>query len=493
MVNSLSFRVKKILLLAAVGISFHIMAGAQVATQNLFRRSQYIEYLRLRNLAASQQTQRFVSGQTMTPGGVPLKTELVEFNVKCKTNPTIHNAWLKGEVHFAFSRWKEAGEVFSELIRGDSSFCDAYFRLSQCYVAQNNLAAGYGILVLAKKRFPDNPLLNLGFGQLYLFLSFPRTALYYFEKQIILHPNDPEGFLGASWTAHELNDDVKAILYLKKGRDLLTNQIIDATGGLTPVTSLAPVARNPLGPTLDYLYLFESILYNNLNQNEKSREALRHLTNQDQQEISVFRNYCVGMYYYNKGEKYYHKAKRNISKAAGAELYVDPAILRQLGIRTDPTDFKTMVLRENYSKLPLKRRSAKSPLQIKADTLFQNRYLDAAAETYTQCLQEDSSNLIAFERLGECYREMRRQDDALAIYRLASLKFPEEIKFTLLLAREQVRAGQISQAVSSYQTAIAADKKNYQAYYGACLALAHQGEFAKALEVWNSGAGFISA
>ncbi len=477
------------ILLTAAGIGIAIISPAQIATQNLFRRAQFIEYLRLINQNAYQI-------QQVGPGQMTIKDnrtagQLVEFQIKCKVGPEVHKIWLNAEVQFAFSKWSEAAAIFGGLIKTDSSFCDAYFRLAQCHVARNDLRAGYEILLLAKKRFPDNPLLNLGFGQLYLLLSIPRTALYYFEKQIILHPEDPEGFLGASWAAHELNDDGKALLYLKKGRDLLTNQVIAATGRLTPVSTVTYTSRNPLGATIDYLYIFESLLYNNLNQNEKSRDAVRNLTSEDQREIASFRDYCVGMYYYNKGEKFYSQAKRNIRRAVATDLYVDPAILRELGIRADPTDFKAMVLRENYSKVSTRMRSISTPLMKKADTLFQNRYLTAAAEVYSNCLQEDSSNLTAYYRLGECYRDMSRQGEALKIYQLAHRKFPREIKFTLVLGRELLRAGRTEEAIASYRKAIWTDRKNYKAYYGACLALAHKGDFEEANEVWNAGKDLI--
>jgi tetratricopeptide (TPR) repeat protein len=193
------------------------------------------------------------------------------------------------------------------------------------------------------------------------------------------------------------------------------------------------------------------------------------------------------MYFYNKGERYYDKARRNIQRASGSGVYVDAAILQQLGLRSDPTDFKGMVLRENYSKMTTRTRSAKSPLLTKADTLFQNRQLNAAAEMYANCIQLDSTNLAAFGRLGECYREMGWQEEAVAIYRLANRKFPQEIKFTLLLARELIRNGHTEESILTYQRAIRLDRKNLKAYYGACLGLAHKGEYRKALDLWLSG------
>ncbi len=464
---------------------------AQIGTQNLFRRSQYIEYLRLRNQSGFQ-INRMDPGRLMiTDNRYP--GQIVEFNVRCKTTPELHQAWLMSEVQFAFSRWEESAKVYSNIINSDSSFCDAYFRLAQCQVARNDLSAGYNTLVLARKKFPNDPLLNLGFGQLYIILSYPRTALFYFEKQIILYPKDPEGFLGASAAAAELNDLEKAILYLRKGRELLMDQIIAATGRLTPNSYIPGYAtKNPLGATMDYLYIFESLLYNKLNQNEKSREAINHLTNGEEQEIAPLRDYVEGMYFYNKGEKFYNKAKRNIKRAAAHELYVDPAILQQLGIRSDPTDFKSMALRQNYSRLSTRTRSAKSRLLVKADTLFQNSQIEAAAGVYAQCIEQDSTNLVAFDRLAECYRQLQHQDDAVETYRIANRKFPHETKFTLLLARELMRIGQTDEAITTYRKVIELDKKNYYGYFGACLALAHKGEFENALNLWNSGKDFIS-
>jgi tetratricopeptide (TPR) repeat protein len=466
---------KKVVLLITVGVGLAVFAGAQVSTQDLFMQAQFIEYIRLRN-QASLQIPYGVKGQTFIRNNRSKLT--VSLKGLCNIDPPLHKIWERAEIAFAFSQWLDASSMYATLIHVDSSCCDAYFRLSQCHMARNDLVAASRVLALAEKRFPAHPLLNPSFGELYILLSLPGTALYYFEREMILRPKNPEGLLGASWAAYELGENTKAMLYLKRGAELLARQIAEGS-------------VSPLAPTIDYIYVFESLLYSKLNQNERSMDAIRQLNGVEKGDIEALRSYWVGIYYYNKGERYYPRAKRNIKKAAGTGLYIDPGILRQLGVRSDPTDFKGMVLRQNYSRVPTHPSSAKSLLLRKADTFFQNQQLAAAVQGYATCIQEDSSNIAAFERLGECYRNIGRNDDAVGIYELATRRFPKEIKFHLLLAREFLRIGETERAILTYRKAIMVDKKNYQAYYGACLALLHQGEYRKALDLWNSGKGFF--
>src|SRR4051812_43021333 len=102
-----------LLTLAAVFLT--IFCSAQIATQNLFRRTQFIEYLRLRNQSGIQ-TSRVDPSQTIYSSH-NLPGQIVEFNIKCKTTPELYDIWLKGEMHFAFSRWNEASQIFKGLIK----------------------------------------------------------------------------------------------------------------------------------------------------------------------------------------------------------------------------------------------------------------------------------------------------------------------------------------------------------------------------------------
>jgi hypothetical protein len=462
-----------------------LVSYAQIPTQNLFRRAQFIEYLRLRNQSGVL-TPNSANGSTIYPSRPESASPLVEFKVNCKPEGVIFRTWLIGEMHFAYSRWTDAAEVYAGLLRMDSAFCDAYFRLSQCNVAQNNLGAAYNILTLARTKFPDNPLLNLGFGQLYTLLSYPKSALYYFEKQTILHPADPEGYLGASWVLSELGRDEDALVYLKKGRELILVQINDAVGNtsfLPPALSFNSTVRP--GPSIDYLFIFESMLYHNLNQNENSAKALQHLSGSYGDDVDAYRGYCQGMYYYSKGEKYYDRAKRNIRNATAAGIYVDRQILLRLGIHSDPTDFRAMALRENYNDDFSHGRWSREQFES-ADSLFQNGLFAAALPIYSQQFQQDSTNMMALARLAACYHGLGQQAEAIQKYTVATHLAPGNVKFRLLLARELFRANKTDEAIIVYQQAAAIDKKNFQAIYGACLAMAHAGDFQGALAFWLS-------
>ncbi|MEJ0056039.1 MAG: hypothetical protein WDN75_10495 [Bacteroidota bacterium] len=398
----------KLIALVFTGACMSIETKAQIPSQNLFRRSQFIEYYRLRNQAKinSLLNSYNTPGNTnrqyplmSSPGTSGAVGEPVEFAIKCQTAPLIYKDWLQGEMFFAFSRWPDAGLVYSSLIRSDSAFCDAYFRLAQTYVAQNNLAAAYNILIIAKRKFPDNPQLNVGLGQLYTLLSYPKTALYYFQKQTILYPKDPDGFLGTSWILTELGRDKDALFYLDIGRKLLITDLENA--GIASSVSVST----------DYLYIFESMLYNRLHENEKSLKTLDHLKSVgNNDDIVGYSKYLRGMYYYNKGEQFYGRAVRNLKKAADAGIWIDEEIVRQLGMRFDPTDFRAIALLQQYNdELRIESLATATP---KADSVFQNHLLAEAADLYINHLTTDSINCHVILRLAECYRGLEKHREA---------------------------------------------------------------------------------
>ena len=192
--------------LTIVGFGIAISLNAQVPSQNLFRRAQLLEYQRIKNQSR-------------------IRNERVEFPLMCSLPAKEQGLWSQAESFFAYLQWKDASKLYSAFIQQDSSFCDAYFRLAQCYVARNDLARAHNLLQIAKRKFSKNPLLYLGLGQLYTLLGYPREALRYYEEQIKLFPNDPEGFLGGSMALCDLDRNEEAIDYLEKGKKLLTARI----------------------------------------------------------------------------------------------------------------------------------------------------------------------------------------------------------------------------------------------------------------------------
>lgn len=447
------------------------LCDAQIPTQNLFRRAQYIQYLRL-------QRPRALDGPlSYAPYYLP------QFPITCDVPKTTYDLWLNAEVSFARTSWYDAAKIYQGLIQTDSSFCDAYFRLAQCYVARNNLAQAHKILSIAARKFPTNPLLYTGLGQLYIFLGRPLNALAYFNTQMSLFPRDPEGYLGACWCQFELRDYQASVSNLEIGRDLLIMQINQAA------TFGAPTAEQTLATSIDYLYIFESMLRFKLNENENAWQAVQMVQTESDPEVHAFKRYCEGIYFYNKGEDYYDKAKKKLMKVAPAGIVLDEQIAREVGIKVDPADLRSLVLLERYNdKLKSAPQKSATPL---ADSLFQNRKIAEASIQYNVALQNDSSNCHTLLRLADCYNALKRDEEALELYRYALRKFPNEPKLALLVARQLVQLKQYDAAIEAYLDAAKLDKKDPRGYFGACLIMACTNQFRRALDLYNANLSYL--
>src|SRR5258708_2838653 len=143
-IANIFWRLRKCWLLIP-GWFFFSSLDAQIPSQNLFARAQFIEYQRLRN-------------QTWRQGNVQVRRidKYVEFPVKCTMPDKGWQLWLKAEGFYADLHWEDAAKLYSAFIKVDSSFCDAYFRLAQCYVVRNDLVSAFRILKIVERKFNDN-------------------------------------------------------------------------------------------------------------------------------------------------------------------------------------------------------------------------------------------------------------------------------------------------------------------------------------------------
>ncbi len=151
-----------------------------------------------------------------------LSTTANDLPLICQPNPIAKELWGQGETLLINEQanraklWEEEIATYKFCIKADSSFCDAYFRLAQSLVMKSDWVTALNILQIAKQKFPNEPLVYMGLGQIFLVLQYPSLALANYKKLIEVLPKSPEGYLGCSMSLFELNRDEEALKFLQQ-------------------------------------------------------------------------------------------------------------------------------------------------------------------------------------------------------------------------------------------------------------------------------------
>ncbi len=197
---------------------------------------------------------------------------LIGYSQNCTSkNKVVNGLFRQGEDIFSSSRWVDAALVYEGCIKLDSTFCDAYLRLGQCYAEKGNLASALSIFQLAADKFPTNSIVSLALGQIYLSLGEPEVALPYFEKLFLLEGGNPEYYVATSLALYDCNRKTEALQYLQRGKQLVMTF-------LQGKTQLPPSYGHPsyiiFGKEFAYLKIYEGILCYELGQTDQCIKLL---------------------------------------------------------------------------------------------------------------------------------------------------------------------------------------------------------------------------
>ena len=358
--------------------------------------------------------------------------------LKCNPNRNAKDLWLKAEHQLSKhglallqqSRWGEEIVFYKSCIKEDSLFCDAYFRLAQCLVERTDWTGVLNLLNLARKKFPNDPLVYMGLGQALLYLQYPNQALANFQTLMTMLPSSAEGYLGASMVSYEMGEPQKALDYLRQGYGKVDGD-------------------------LQYLKVFEAILLYHTHQTRQAYGLLSSLERPSfyytsaslnngnfEPELNSIREYYLGLCYVARGEDFYNKAANHIRIAKREGILVDSSIAKTLGLSVAVDNLKEQLLSSfRLEHLP-NNESAEE-----ADAAFENRRIDDAARLFLLQMKKDSFNVYPYMKLAECFQIKNESHQALTIHKLAARKFNNDEQIKLRLIRQLVRVDSFSTAL----------------------------------------------
>jgi tetratricopeptide (TPR) repeat protein len=126
----------------------------------------------------------------------------------------------------------------------------------------------------------------------------------------------------------------------------------------------------------------------------------------------------------------------------------------------------------------------KKPDQI-ADEAFENREIDDAAILFSERIKMDSSILYPYIKLAECFQIKNEPQKALATYKIAFKKFPEDDHVATRLARQLTRLDSMSSALKITQALIDKHPGKTEYYFQAAMILTLLNNSAEAKRLLN--------
>jgi cytochrome c-type biogenesis protein CcmH/NrfG len=91
--------------------------------------------------------------------------------------------------------------------------------------------------------------------------------------------------------------------------------------------------------------------------------------------------------------------------------------------------------------------------------------LTQAEEICRQIFQLDSSNVVAYKRLGGLLIRRNKPDEAIALYRQAIAQNPDDPRPCIVLAETLIQQGEIGEGIALYHQAIQLDPDNSDIHF----------------------------
>lgn len=120
-------------------------------------------------------------------------------------NDAIHN--------FEIKNFKEAISLNKQAILIDTTFIDAYDNLGLCYRQINKLDSASYYYNISRIKYPKGVISIMNLALIEQIKGDNKKAINYYDQMIIIEPENPEGYYGASGIKFQLGEDEEAIKY----------------------------------------------------------------------------------------------------------------------------------------------------------------------------------------------------------------------------------------------------------------------------------------
>jgi tetratricopeptide (TPR) repeat protein len=375
-------------------------------------------------------------------------------------------ALLAGRAQELLDRNSDAEQSYKNALELDPANVEAGLQLARLHLRQRRFAEAKVPLTALAERFPQDPRVRIGLGDLALASGDVGAAQSEYERATALAPDLAEGWVARARAAVERKSWKEARLHAEKGLSVdpgvpegrfVHGLALWKLGELDAAATELEAARKPttnarVEVTLGAVKFEQGKV-------DEAGELLAQVLKAEPGNPDA--NFWMARVNDKKGQ--YSNAVESI-RAALDRAPTRPAFHYELG----------RILRD-AGKLPESVEAWRAAVKLDpgyADAwealgqayLQSNRYKDAVA-SFESCLKADPSRARILGSLGDCHFQVGKWSQAIGSYQAALKADPSLTSLYYRLGRASSELGQYDKAIGWYQRAISAEPDNAMAYY----------------------------
>jgi len=400
---------------------------------------------------------------------VTLTTALV-FTAGCTRDPNVRKQkYLEsGKRYEASGKYKEAGIQFSNALKVDKNYADAYLELGKVDLKLGLPLPAYSALEKAVELAPGNQSARITLGQLLLAGNAPDRAAEQAKAVIALNSNNADAYSLLAGVAQTKGDNAEALKQIQHALSIDPNR-----GEFHSALALLQANAQDFGSAQQELekaisldpknvtpHLVLAGILQKKGDTAGAQQQLQMAIAASPQNVQAHAE-LAGLYY-RAGDS--AKAEQTLQQSVEANPD-DPmasALLANFYTQTRQLDHAVSVFAGYDSKY-----SKSEPVRlIYADLLYQKRDYGKSSEVISELLKKDPANADIQALNAQLLVTTGKTDDALDALKKAVKQNPGAIKTQMLLAQIAGSKGDLSTAESALRAAAQIDPSNIDAATG---------------------------